>query len=145
MVSRMGVTSILHAIGTGLGLICAMVSAALMLNLRTDEQSLRRGRIARRIAPVTWFAFIVLIISGIILTISESGINIYLLVAKHILVTVLLIDAVLIHFRFFPRYFRQIGTGEFERTYGAMRRVGALSVSCWIIIIVLSVLLTKIS
>jgi uncharacterized membrane protein len=139
----MEIASYIHVIGTVLGFVCAIVSAALMLNFKTDEQTRKRGRIARRIAPVTWFAFIILIISGIILTAHSEDINIFMLGAKHLLVTILLVDALLIHFRYFPRFFKQIGTPDFSRTYTTMRRIGTLSVSCWIIILVLSALLDR--
>ena len=141
----MEIASHIHAIGTVLGFACAMVSACLMLNLKTDEQIRKRARVARRIAPVTWLAFIVLIISGVVLTLNKNDINVFMLVAKHLLVTVLLIDALFIHFRYFPRFFKQIGTPEFSKTYNTMRRIGTLSVSCWIIILVLSVLLDRVS
>jgi uncharacterized membrane protein len=65
--------------------------------------------------------------------------------AKHLLVVILLVDALFIHFRYFPRLFKQIGTPEFGKTYTTMRRIGTLSVSCWIIILVLSVLLDHLS
>jgi uncharacterized membrane protein len=116
-----------------------------MLNLKTDEQMRRRARMARRIAPVTWLAFIALIISGVVLTLNKADINIIVLVVKHILVTILLVDALFIHFRYFPRFFRQIGSPEFGKTYTTMRRIGALSVSCWVIILVLSFLLGQVS
>ena len=128
----------IHSVAALVGFICAMVSAALMLRLRTDEQRLKRGRIARHIAPVTWLAFIALIISGIFLTISSSDLNINVIVAKHVLVLILLVDALLIHLRYFPRFFRQIGTLDFKGTYAIMKRIGTLSVSCWIIILILS-------
>jgi uncharacterized membrane protein len=130
-----------HIIGTLLGFICAMVSAALMLRLKTDEQRLKRARIARRIAPITWLAFIVLIVSGVFLTLQGKDLNVFVLVVKHVLVTILLIDALFIHFRYFPRYFKQIGTPEFNKTYTVMRGIGMLSVSCWIVILVLSAML----
>lgn len=134
----------IHGIATLLGFICAITSAVLMLRLKTDEQALRRGRTARRIAPVTWLAFIALIVTGIILTVTvQKPFNPYLLGAKHVLVLVLLVDALLIHFRYFPRYFKQIGTDGFKNTYTVMQRIGALSVSCWIIILVLSALLGR--
>jgi uncharacterized membrane protein len=141
----MEIASHIHIIGTVVGVICAMVSAALMLNLKTDEQMLKRSRIARRIAPVTWFAFIILIISGVVLTLHKNDINVFMLGAKHLLVAILLVDALFIHFRYFPRLFKQIGTPEFGKTYTTMRRIGTLSVSCWIIILVLSVLLDHLS
>lgn len=141
----MEIASHIHTIGTILGFVCAMVSCALMLNLKTDEQIRKRARIARRIAPVTWFAFIILIISGVVLTLDQNDINAYVLGAKHLLVAILLIDALFIHFRYFPRFFKQIGTPEFSKTYTTMRRIGTLSVSCWIIILVLSVLLDHVS
>ena len=133
--------SAIHIIGTLPGFICAMVSAALMLRLKTDEQRLKRARIARSIAPVTWLAFIVLIISGVFLTLQGKDINVFALAAKHVLVAILLVDALFIHFRYFPRYFKQIGTPEFPKTYTVMRRIGILSCSCWIIILALSALL----
>jgi len=141
----MEIASYTHAIATVLGFVCAMVCAAFMLNLKTDEQRLKRARIARRIALVTWIAFIALIISGIFLALDKDDLNAYVLGAKHLLVVVLLVDALLIHFRYFPRFFKQIGTPEFAKTYGMMRRIGTLSVSCWIIILVLSVLLDHLS
>jgi uncharacterized membrane protein len=131
----------LHIAGTLLGFICAMLSAALMLRLKTDEQRIKRARIARRIAPVTWIAFIILIISGIFLTLQGKDINVFVLAAKHVLVAVLLVDALFIHFRYFPRYFKQVGSPDFNKTYTVMRRIGVLSCSCWIIILVLSALL----
>jgi uncharacterized membrane protein len=141
----MEIASHIHVIATVLGVVCAMISAALMLNLKTDEQQRRRARITRRIAPVTWFAFIMLIVSGIVLTLHKEDINIFILIAKHLLVTILLIDATFIHFRYFPRFFKQIGTPEFSKTYTTMRRIGTLSVSCWVIILVLSFLLDHLS
>ena len=141
----MEIASHIHVIGTVLGFVCAMASCALMLNLKTDEQLRKRARIARRIAPITWFAFIILIISGFILTLDQNDINAYVLGAKHLLVGILLIDALFIHFRYFPRFFEQIGTPEFSKTYATMRRIGTLSVSCWIIILVLSALLDHVS
>jgi uncharacterized membrane protein len=141
----MEITSAIHGIGTVLGFACAMISAALMLNLKNDGQRLKRAHNARRIAPVTWFAFIILIISGVILTLRTNEINFLMLGIKHLLVAILLVDALLIHFRYFPRYFRQLGTPQFSTTYATMRRIGTLSVTCWIIILVLSVLLGKVS
>ena len=136
----------IHGIATLAGLACAMVSAALMLRFKTDEQALKRGRTARRIAPFTWLAFIALIISGIVLAITGGkDYNVYVFGAKHLLVLVLLVDALLIHFRYFPRFFKQIGTPNFTQTYSMMRRIGMLSVSCWTLILVLSVLLGKLS
>jgi uncharacterized membrane protein len=140
----MDVSTAIHGIGTVLGFGCAMVSAALMLNLKTDEQRLKRARIARRIAPVTWFAFIILIISGVVLTLQAEDLNVLMLVAKHLLVAVLLVVALLIHFRYFPRFFTQIGTADFAATYLTMRRIGTLSVTCWILILVLSVLIGRV-
>jgi uncharacterized membrane protein len=137
----MEVASILHKIGTVLGLVCALASAIIMLNVKTDEQRRTRGRIARRIAPVTWLAFIVLIVSGVMLFISTQTGNVIMLRIKHVLVLILLVDALFIHFRYFPRYFSQIGTPEVNKTYTTMRRIGTLSVTCWIIILVLSILL----
>ena len=130
----MEITSHIHIIATILGFVCAMVCAVLMLNLKTDEQKRKRARIA----PVTWFAFIALIITGIILTLNKEDINIFMLGAKHLLVVILLVDALLIHFRYFPRFFKQIGTPDFDKTYTTMRRIGSLSVSCWIIVLILS-------
>jgi len=141
----MEIASHIHVIATVLGFVCAMFCAALMLNLKTDEQIRRRARIARRISPVTWLAFITLIISGVVLTLNKEDINIFIMAAKHLLVTILLVDAILIHFRYFPRFFKQIGTPEFGKTYTTMRRIGTLSVSCWIIILALSFLLDHMS
>lgn len=141
----MEIASHIHIIATVLGVICAMTSAALLLHLKTDEQIRKRARVARRIAPVTWFAFVMLIISGVVLTLHKEDINIFILGAKHLLVTVLLADALFIHFRYFPRFFKQIGSPEFGKTHAMMRRIGTLSVSCWIIILGLSFLLDHVS
>ena len=136
----MEIASLLHNIGTILGLSGAVVSAVVMLRLRTDEQRLHRGRIARRIAPKTWCGFILLILSGVMLTLNyEYGYTIIFGV-KHLLVAILLVDALFIHFRYFPRFFQQVGTTEFDKTYAAMRRIGTLSVACWVIVLVISVL-----
>jgi uncharacterized membrane protein len=141
----MEIASHIHVIATAVGVICAIVSAALMLNLKTDDHIRKRARIARSIAPFTWLAFIALIISGVILTLNRNDLNIPIMVTKHILVTILLIDALLIHFRHFPRLFAQIGTPECRKTYTTMRRIGTLSVSCWVIILILSFLLGRMS
>ena len=136
----MEIASILHHVGTVLGFGGAVVSAVLMLRLRTDEQRLHRGRIARRIAPITWCGFVLLILSGVWLSLDyASNYTLIILGVKHLLVIILLVDAIFIHFRFFPRYLKQVGTAEFDRTYATMRRIGTLSMTCWIIVIALSV------
>lgn len=145
MRSGMEIASHIHVIGTALGFVCAMVSAAIMLNLKTEDQMRKRARIARRIAPVTWFAFLILIISGVVLTLHGNNINDFMLGVKHLLVAVLLIDAIFIHFRYFPRFLKRIGTPELGGTYTTMRRIGTLSVSCWIIILVLSILIDHVT
>jgi uncharacterized membrane protein len=142
-VSTMEIVSILHKIGTFVGLICALLSAFIMVGMKTDQQRRGRGRIARRIAPVTWSAFILLIVSGVILAVNHPTGNVIMLRIKHLLVAILLMDALFIHFRYFPRYFKQVGTAEFNKTYAVMRRIGTLSVTCWIIILVLSILSTR--
>ncbi len=135
----MEIASLVHHIGTILGFGGAIVSAVLMLRLRTDQQRLHRGRIARRIAPITWCGFILLILSGVMLTLDyEYGYTIIFGV-KHLLVAILLVDALFIHFRYFPRYFQQVGTAEFDKTYAAMRRIGTLSMTCWVIVLALSI------
>jgi uncharacterized membrane protein len=139
MAGVLHIANILHIVGTVLGFGGAIASAIIMLRLRTDEQRLRRGRIARRISPVTWCGYILLVLSGIILTLNFEFRYTILFGVKHILTVVLLVDALFIHFRYFPRYFRQIGTTEFSKTYAIMRNIGALSVACWLIILVISV------
>lgn len=136
----MGIASLLHHIGTVLSFGGAIASAVLMLRLRTDEQRLNRGRITRRIAPITWCGFILLILSGVWLTVDYPSTYTLILGVKHLFVAILLADAVFIHFRFFPRYFQQIGTNEFGKTYAKMRRIGTLSMTCWVIVIALSIL-----
>ncbi len=136
---EMEIAGFIHDIGTILGLGGAIVSAVVMMRLRTDEQRLQRGRIARRISPVTWCGFILLIISGVILTLNFEFWYSHIFAVKHLLVVVLLVDALFIHFRYFPRYFRQIGTPEFDKTYTTMRRIGTLSVTCWIVIMAISI------
>jgi uncharacterized membrane protein len=130
--------NIMHIIGTVLGFGGAIAAAIIMLFLKTDEQRLRRGRIARRISPVTWTGYGLLVISGIILTLNFEFWYTWLFGVKHFLTAVLLVDALFIHFRYFPRYFQQIGTPEWGKTYATMRNIGTLSVTCWIIILVIS-------
>jgi uncharacterized membrane protein len=135
----MEIASLVHHIGTILGFGGAVVSAVLMLRLRTDQQRLHRGRIARRIAPITWCGFILLIFSGVWLTLDYPSSYTLILGVKHLFVTILLVDAIFIHFLFFPRYFKQVGTAEFDKTYAAMCRIGTLSMICWVIVLVLSI------
>lgn len=132
------IANILHIVGTVLGFGGAIAAAITMLRFRTDEQRLHRGRIARRISLVTWCGFILLIITGIILSLNFEFWYTWLFGVKHLLTAVLLTDALLIHFRYFPRYFRQIGTPEFGKTYATMRNIGTLSVTCWVTILVIS-------
>gem|GEM_PF-1237812 len=134
----MEIANSLHIIGTILGCGGAIAAAIVMLRLRTDEQRLHRGQIARRISPVTWCGYILLVVSGIVLTFNFEFWYTWLFGLKHALTAVLLVDALLIHFRYFPRYFRQIGTPEFSKTYATMRNIGTLSVACWLIILVIS-------
>ena len=133
------IANILHIIGTVLGFGGAISAATIMLRLRTDEQRLHRGRIARRISPVTWVGYGLLVVSGIILTFNFEFWYTWLFGVKHFLTAILLVDALFIHFRYFPRYFRQLGTPEFGKTYATMRNIGTLSVTCWIIILIISI------
>jgi uncharacterized membrane protein len=132
------IANILHIVGTVLGFGGAIAAAIIMLRLKTDEQRLHRGLIARRISLVTWCGYILLVVSGIILTLNFEFWYTVLFGVKHLLTAVLLVDALFIHFRYFPRYFRQIGTPEFDKTYATMRNIGTLSVTCWVIILVIS-------
>ena len=132
------IANILHIIGTILGFGGAMAAAIIMLRLKTDEQRLHRGRIAKRISWVTWIGYGLLVVSGIILTLNFEFWYTWLFGVKHFLTAVLLVDALFIHFRYFPRYFRQIGTPEFNKTYTTMRNIGTLSVTCWVIILIIS-------
>ncbi len=134
----MTVYEILHAAGMILGLGGAAVSCGVMLNLTTDEMRLKRGRIARKICLLTWAGLILLIISGIALTVNfENGYN-AVFALKHLFVAIITVDAFIIHFRLFPRYFRRIGTPEFQSTYNTMKRIGILSMSSWILTLILS-------
>jgi len=134
----MTVYEILHAVGMILGLGGAAVSCGVMLNLSTDEMRLKRGRIARKICLLTWAGLILLIISGIALTVNfGNGYN-AVFALKHLFVAIITVDAFIIHFRLFPRYFRQIGTPEFQSTYNTMKRIGMLSMSSWILTLILS-------
>jgi uncharacterized membrane protein len=132
------IANILHIVGTVLGFGGAIAAAIIMLRLKTDEQRLHRGRIARRISPVTWCGYILLVVSGIVLTLNFEFWYTVLFGVKHLLTAVLLVDALFIHFRYFPRYFQQLGTPEFGKTYATMRNIGTLSVTCWVIILVIS-------
>ena len=86
----------------------------------------------------TWVGLLLLLGSGLALTLRSQGGYPPLFAIKHVLVGIIVVDASLIHFRLFPRYFRQIGTPELDRTYRTMRRIGMLSAFCWIAVIVLS-------
>jgi len=134
----MEIFKILHHIGIVLGFGGAAVSSGMMLFIQTDEKRLQRGRMARRICLATWTGLVLLILSGISLTIDFQGVYKYILAAKHLFVAIIVIDAFIIHFRLFPRYFRRIGTPDFDPTYSTMRRIGVLSMSCWILTIILS-------
>ncbi|MBI4703183.1 MAG: hypothetical protein HY744_18865 [Deltaproteobacteria bacterium] len=116
----------------------ALVCCGLMLRLRTDAQRRQRGRIVRRIAFATWAGLALLLVSGVALTFQRGEGYSWLFAVKHLLVAVILVDATVIHFRLFPRCFRQIGSAELDATYRTMRRVGALSLSAWILVLVLS-------
>jgi uncharacterized membrane protein len=117
-----------HGIGMLLGFGGAMVSCAVMLRLKDDDARRRRGRLARRIAPVTWTGLALLVASGILLTARGSQGYALWLALKHLFVAVVFVDALVIHFRLFPRFLRQIGTPDGEGTYRTMRAVGTLSV-----------------
>lgn len=134
----MEVYEILHAIGLVFGFGGAAFSCVIMLNLKTDDARLIRGRIARKICIVTWISLAMLIFSGVFLVTEIGSSQKILLAVKHILVAVILVDATIIHLRLFPRYFRQIGTPEFQGTYNLMKRIGILSMSSWVLTIILS-------
>jgi len=136
--SILHISNILHVIGTVLGFGGAIAAAIIMLRLRTDKQRLHRGLIARRISWVTWAGYGLLVVTGIILTLNFEFQYTVLFGLKHLLTTVLLVDALFIHFRYFPRYFRQLGTPEFGKTYATMRNIGTLSVTCWVVILIIS-------
>jgi uncharacterized membrane protein len=132
------VANILHVLGTILGFGGAIAAAIIMLRIKTDEQRLHRGQIARRISWVTWVGYGLLVVSGIILTFNIEFWYTWLFGLKHLLTAVLLVDALFIHFRYFPRYFKQIGTPEWNKTYATMRNIGTLSVTCWVIVLIIS-------
>jgi len=126
-----------------LGFGGAAVSSAIMLNVITDEKRLHRGRIARRICIATWTGLVLMIVSGIALTIGYNKDYNIVLAVKHLFVAIIVVDAFIIHFRLFPRYFRQIGTPDFDLTYNLMRKIGMLSMSSWILTIILSAFLGR--
>ena len=130
---------ILHGIAIVFGFGGAVVSCIIMLRVKTDKERLRKGRIARRISIVTWTGLALLLISGINLTISYNSDYNIILAVKHLLVAIIIIDAFFIHFRFFPRYFNQIGTPDFDVAYKHMKRIATLSMTCWIASIIISV------
>lgn len=138
MTGLLHIANILHVVGTILGFGGAIAAAIIMLRLKTDEQRLRRGRIARRISYITWVGYGLLVITGIILSFNFEFRYTWLFGVKHLLTAVLLVDALFIHFRYFPRYFRQLGTPEFGKTYATMRNIGTLSVTCWVVILIIS-------
>ena len=97
--TKMEIGSVVHNIGTILGFGGAVISAVLMLRLRTDAQRLRRGRIARRIALITWCGFSLLILSGVKLTLDYPSGYTLIFGVKHLCVVILLVDALFIHFK----------------------------------------------
>ena len=129
---------ILHGIAMVLGFCGAVVSCVIMLNIKTDKARLHKGQIARRISIVTWTGLALLLISGISLTSSYNSDYNIILAVKHLLVAIIIIDALFIHFRFFPRYFNQIGTPAFDVTYMYMKRIATLSMTCWITTLIVS-------
>lgn len=138
----MEVASLVHHFGTLLGFVGALVSAFLMLRLGDDDEIRRkRGRTVRRICLVTWTGLLMLLGSGVVMTLRETEPMGFLLHFKHTLVALIVVDAVLIHFKYFPQYFKTIGTKRFNRVYATMRVLGAISVTCWLAVIVLSVLM----
>jgi len=128
---------ILHSLGLILGLGGALVSCGFMLRLR-EAIARRRARIARSIAPFTWTGLLLLIVSGIMLMAGSRHPYPLWLGIKHVLVLVILLDAVLIHFLFFPRFFARLGTPDWEPVYRTMRRIGTLSFCCWLATLALS-------
>jgi len=130
--------NILHVLGTILGFGGAIAAAIIMLRVNTDEGRLRRGTIARRIAWVTWVGYGLLVLSGIVLTLNFEFQYSWLFGLKHVLTAVLLVDALFIHFRYFPRYFQQLGPPEWSKTYRTMRNIGTLSVTSWVVILIIS-------
>lgn len=132
------IANILHVLGTILGFGGAIAAAIIMLRVKTDKQRLRRGLIAKRISYVTWVGYGLLVVSGVVLTFDFEFWYTWLFGLKHLLTAVLLVDALFIHFRYFPRYFRQLGAPEWGKTYRTMRNIGTLSVTCWVIILIIS-------
>ncbi len=133
------IANILHVLGTFLGFGGAIAAAIIMLRVKTDEQRLRRGLIARRISYVTWVGYGLLVVSGVVLTLDFEFWYTWLFGLKHLLTAVLLADALFIHFHYFPRYFRQLGTPEWDKTYRIMRNIGTLSVTCWVVVLIISI------
>jgi len=135
------VMHLLHSIGMGLGVLGAFAAGAVMLVLPAgDEARRKRGRIARFISPFTWLGLLLLLVSGGLMTAhgaAEEGYELWILL-KHAFVVIICVDALVIHFRLFPRYFRQIGTPEVVATHRRMRAVGALSVFSWAAALALS-------
>jgi len=132
------ISNIMHVLGTILGFGGAIAAAIIMLRVKTDAQRLRRGLIAKRISYVTWVGYGLLVVSGIVLTFNFEFWYTWLFGLKHLLTAVLLVDALFIHFRYFPRYFRQLGTPDWSQTYRTMRNIGTLSVTCWVVILIIS-------
>jgi len=137
--------NLFHSIGFLLGFGGAVVSALLMLGLDDTEKRLRRAKIARRIAPITWIGLLMLITSGIGLMYgSKAMMNSVIghypiwLVVKHVFVLIILVDALVIHFYFFPRYFRLLGSHMWGQNYRNMRHVATLSVFSWSVVLFLS-------
>jgi len=133
----------LHYIGLLLGVGGAGISAILMLLIgSSDQRRYRLGRICRRISIITWIGVGFLLISGIGLSVHYyPELSKPLLAGKCLACAIILGDALIIHFRLFPRYFHEIGRDGFDSAYRNMRQIGALSITCWIAAIVLGFLL----
>lgn len=129
----------LHHIGLLLGFGGAAISAVLMLFVGKDElRRYRFGRIARRISIVTWTGVALLFMSGIWITVQHyPELSKPILVGKCFACAIILGDALFIHLRFFPRYFQATGREDFDSIYRNMRRIGTLSIICWIAAIIL--------
>lgn len=134
---------LLHRIGLLLGFGGATISAILMLFVAIDESKRYRfGRIARRISIVTWIGLALLFISGISMAIQYySELSKLILGVKCFTCAIILVDALIIHLRLFPRYFQQIDREGFDSTFRHMVMIGTLSITCWIVTIILGFLL----
>ncbi len=134
-----------HWIGLVLGFGGASLSAFLMfLTEKNQGDILKNGKLVKKISPFSFLGLILLILSGIGLSATGGGFNNPLwLTIKHILAVIIIFDALMIHYKYMPNYFRLAPKSgkpseEFIKNYKRMKKLGIISMSSWVLIIFFS-------